>query len=352
MDKIFKYVKYSNSYKLQVLDLLGELWNFSKEDRAKYFLWKFENNPFAKKPMAYIALDGEKVVAFRGYLIQPFIINQKEFLIAALADTVTHPEYRRQGIFEKLTEYSLQELSLCNNILASTNSSSGGPTLNGYLKLGWQPLTERDNVSYFSPIQFIKQRMGLNKETIDINKVELKIGLIFEISPYFIPETFFIEIEGDRINDSSISHLFSHEFYQWRLGNPIAKYIYTYLWDSGRIKAYVILKQYQFGKFEIIDFKFYEKKYFEIILKQIKKQIKPIYLKMWIGGNNELVHNYLRYGFLPMKIVKKILFIKPTPPFLIRSTKLIQNEDSWFIEGVDMRFKRSWNLFKIIGDET
>ena len=135
MKKIFIFKKYSEEYKEQIIDLLEILWHFDRKKRILYFKWKFEDNPYSNEPLAFIALDGEKVVAFRGYMVQPMIFGNIQFLEASLADTVTHSDYRRMGLFKSLTNFSISEISKMNNIYISLNSSSGGPTLNGYLSL-------------------------------------------------------------------------------------------------------------------------------------------------------------------------------------------------------------------------
>ena len=80
MKKEFTYKKYSPEYKEQVLELLGNLWDFSDDMKHKYFKWKFEDNPYTDEVEGYIALDGDKVVAYRGCMIEPIRFNVSTYI--------------------------------------------------------------------------------------------------------------------------------------------------------------------------------------------------------------------------------------------------------------------------------
>ena len=88
----FIYRKYRIEDKNQVIDLLQHLWDYDASKRVRYFEWKFEQNPYTNDPLAYVAVDGDKVVAFRGYMVIPVQIDNRDYLCAVLADTVTHPD--------------------------------------------------------------------------------------------------------------------------------------------------------------------------------------------------------------------------------------------------------------------
>ena len=103
----FTFRKYKEEDREQVIKLLKHLWKFSDNDKHKYFDWKYTQNPYTQTPMGFVALDKDKIVAFRGYMIQPMHYKENVFLNASLADTVTDPDYRRKGLFSKITEYSI-----------------------------------------------------------------------------------------------------------------------------------------------------------------------------------------------------------------------------------------------------
>lgn len=135
------YTLYEPSLHLDaVVHLEKYLWEgFSEEKLKEVFAWKY---PIGGLRNAFVALDGDRVVAFRGFFINTYQYEGKTFPVAVLGDAVTDPEYQRRGIFSKLTEYALnyfQRQGLFSILALSSNEKSSG----GYVKLGWKPFSRK-----------------------------------------------------------------------------------------------------------------------------------------------------------------------------------------------------------------
>ena len=343
----FTFRKYKEEDREQVIKLLKHLWKFSDNDKHKYFDWKYTQNPYTQTPMGFVALDKDKIVAFRGYMIQPMHYKENVFLNASLADTVTDPDYRRKGLFSKITEYSIQELDKDKNYKVSSNSSSGGATLNGYLKLGWIPLAPRNQLFSFSinslrtkkrEIEFPKEIKQKNKETIILSK-----------SPKISEMAVLAEKESEQ---NTVSIKKDPTYLKWRLSSPNGNFLYIYYYKEKELVAYIILKESENRKYDIIDYESTKKQQLKILLKTIHRKLSPRYILCWtVNPNDKICNNPRYYGFVKLDIILKHIQKFQKPPFLIRLTCLNQNEDQWMLGQIDLRKANSWNINKIIGDE-
>jgi hypothetical protein len=102
-----------------------------------FFVWKHLQNPFGVS-FAMGAWDSEKLVGLRMFMRWEFV-GPKGTLIKAIrpVDTVTHHDYRGQGIFKSLT---LKGLELCQNDYDLVFNTPNENSLPGYLKMGWQTI--------------------------------------------------------------------------------------------------------------------------------------------------------------------------------------------------------------------
>lgn len=343
MKKIFIFKKYSEEYKEQIIDLLEILWHFDRKKRILYFKWKFEDNPYTNEPLAFIALDGEKVVAFRGYMVQPMIFGNIQFLEASLADTVTHSDYRRMGLFKSLTNFSISEISKMNNIYISLNSSSGGPTLNGYLSLGWVPLIRREYLFRFSSWGILKYLFGV-KPRYPLCKKQLKDGGRIEITEELKVENL-VSMPYDK---NKFTHRREALYYSWRLSNPISRYIYCYKYDNiGNINAYIILKEIGRGKYDLVDYNYLTERDVKNLLSIFVKKVEPFYILYWtVNPDSLLSKRAIRFRFYSLSFILNKFQKFRMPPFLVRPFDSIDSNVKCSISNI-----HQWNLFKIIGDE-
>lgn len=342
----FIFRKYKNEDKEQVLNLLGNaLWHFPQEERVAYFDWKYEQNPYTDSPLGFVCLDGEKIIAFRGYMLQPLSIAGKIYYNAALADTVTDSSYRRMGLFSRITKFSLEELEKDPQIFVSTNSSSGGPTLNGYLKLGWIPLTERGHLFSFTWRSLFPKHQ--NSSNYSYTKRNTQVVLTTECRATEIGN---LALSKNPMN--LISVYTDEKYVGWRYANPNAKYFFAYFYQDEKLKAYIVLKKIAERKYDIVDYQCEEKRMLKTLLSKTHRWLNPMYILNWIVNHNDIKTKEHSMGFVNLDFILNRISKFKTPPFLIRTTKTFQNEQDWTIDGkVDMKNIANWNLNKVVADE-
>ena len=342
----FIFRKYKQEDKEQVLALLGNaLWHFPYEERLAYFNWKYEQNPYTGSPLGFVCVDGDKVIAFRGYMLQPISIKDKVYYNAALADTVTDSSYRRMGLFSRITKFSIEELEKDASIIASTNSSSGGPTLNGYLKLGWQPLVERKNLFSFSwrslfPKKDVSTECSTDKGTYricmstDCRAVEMEL------------------LAQNKISKQHFSVHANEEYIKWRFSNPHSDFLFFYYYEKDRLCAYVVVKLIGNRKYDVVDFQFEKEKQLRRLITYMHRWLHPLFILHWTVNQNAAINKSpWKYNFISLHFILKRIAKFNVPPFLIRTAKSQQQEQDWIVEGVDMRDNLNWDLHKIVADE-
>jgi len=110
-------------------------WSSADPDEA-FFAWKHDDNPFGRSP-SWVAEAGDgSLIGLRVFLRWGFR-DQKGRAVAAVraVDTATHPDWRGQGVFSKLTLDALPDLAADGiDFVFNTPNDKSRP---GYLKMGW-----------------------------------------------------------------------------------------------------------------------------------------------------------------------------------------------------------------------
>ena len=123
--------------RLAALTLLSRAlhWSTDPADQRR-FTWEHYQNPFGET-LGWAAFDGARMVGLRHFLRWEFETRDGSVTAAVRAvDTVTHPDYRRRGIFRRLTLGALEDLrSEGVRFVFNTPNEQSGP---GYLTIGWQ----------------------------------------------------------------------------------------------------------------------------------------------------------------------------------------------------------------------
>lgn len=111
-------------------------WRGDERDRD-FFAWKHEGNPFGPSP-AWVAVEGGQIAGFRTFLRWEFIRGTERLQMVRAVDTATDPDHQGKGIFRRLTQSAVAELTSAGyDAVFNTPNSQSRP---GYLKMGWTEL--------------------------------------------------------------------------------------------------------------------------------------------------------------------------------------------------------------------
>lgn len=108
-------------------------WKGDERDR-EFFAWKHDNNPFGPSP-AWIATHREQIVGFRTFLCWEFTRDGRRLRTVRAVDTASDPDHRGRGVFRRLTENAVTELTSAGyDAVFNTPNTLSRP---GYLRMGW-----------------------------------------------------------------------------------------------------------------------------------------------------------------------------------------------------------------------
>jgi GNAT superfamily N-acetyltransferase len=122
----------------EVLSLLrASLGSGPAGDRsAGFFRWKHLENPFGRSYLLVGESSGT-IVGLRAFLRWRLRSGDNRISAVRAVDTATHPEYRGQGIFSRLTRRAIVDLRQEADLVFNTPNAKSLP---GYLRMGWQPV--------------------------------------------------------------------------------------------------------------------------------------------------------------------------------------------------------------------
>lgn len=121
----------------EVVDLLHKVMAGSEEhwETLDLWQWKHTNNPFGQSLVLIAEAEDGRIAGLRTFMRWRFRSSEKILNAHRPVDTATHPDFRRRGIFSKLTIEALEHSrqSGTDIIFNTPNSMS----VSGYIKMGW-----------------------------------------------------------------------------------------------------------------------------------------------------------------------------------------------------------------------
>ncbi len=243
-----------------------ELWRlvFSEGEQERgtlaYWNWQFRDNP-AGLASIRIAADREKIVGQYAVIPMRLQIQGRPVTATLSLDTMTHPDYRRQGMFETLATELYAELDKAGVpiIYGFPNDNS----LGGFVKkLQWTHICSLP--VYVRPLRpgIIVQQVVSNPALAAVAKPIAELAGAIAFRPGALPETIqrkicWLERFDERVDvlwakmydPRKIAVTRSAEFLNWRyLGSPTRGYRALAFEEKGDLVACAILRcMEQFG---------------------------------------------------------------------------------------------------------
>lgn len=118
-----------------VLDLVRlALYGENFPDLPGYWQWKHYENPFGES-FGLVAWAGEQLAAVRLFMRWSLCGGGQVVRVGRAVDMAVHPDWRRRGLFERMTLASLEPMAAEG--IALTYNTPNSLSLPGYLKMGW-----------------------------------------------------------------------------------------------------------------------------------------------------------------------------------------------------------------------
>lgn len=207
--------------RLEENDLVHVQYLFLKVFKNKlsltYLKNKYDTSIFGMKYICTIAFDDKKPIAFYGAIPQGFRINNHSFFVAQGCDSITLPQYQKQGLHYNLAlkAYEIMKEKKVKFVYSFLNENSYYSTK----KLGWK-----------APIKM--KRFHLNIPTLPISRITNKLGL----QKLYIPLVDFF------LNQYAVNHLSEIDTLNKKNGNNYSEGFFIY---KNSFNKHYLLKLHQ-----------------------------------------------------------------------------------------------------------
>ena len=231
--------------------------SFKHEMSEKLWKWKYINNPIvSSSPEVIVACGGGRIVGARPFLLTEIWVKNERILAAQHSDTMVHPEFRNQGLFNRMGEYSLQHLKEHNYALSY--GFPGPMSRAGFRKQGYRTVVPTEIM--FLPINYqrifskklkrdrLGRVLGYFCDNVIIKKKlpVLKAGNIeVEIFDSYVQE---LEAIDSLRKTTAIEYVRREKNLRWRFDqHPEHKYRYITAKIEGTLCGYAVISVQEQG---------------------------------------------------------------------------------------------------------
>ena len=259
----FEIIQYSRALKETVLELQTNLWSSDRALNAAYLEWKYENNPYLREPLIYLAMNQGRAVGMRGAFATKWQIGNRDhtFLIAYPDDFVIDPENRNQGLMTRIMKFAINDLG-GRGFDYALNLSAGPVNTMSSLAMGWRSVGSLQPLSTEKPPFLPRLRKTLkgtpflrrfaqasrflrSKKQHDpfLSFDRSRLRLSDQLSAKRLPEPEAMADLIDRLDyDGRLRHVRDIEYLSWRFQNPLHAYRFIFAWKGTRLRGYLVLQ--------------------------------------------------------------------------------------------------------------
>jgi hypothetical protein len=150
----YQIVRYRPEHKSQVAKLQTHLWTSEPKLATRYLEWKYEENPYAKEPVIYLAFQGSKLVGMRGFYQSKWELGlpRETHSILVADDAVIAPSHRNRRLSTVIMRAAFEDLAKSGHEYV-LNLSGSPVTVVSSLAMGWKSA---------GPLEPISLQRGLN----------------------------------------------------------------------------------------------------------------------------------------------------------------------------------------------
>lgn len=296
---------------------------------SEYFAWKYYENP-AGEVSGFVADAGKRLAAFYGLIPEPWTVGGTDTAIFQSMDTMTHPEFRRRGLFVRLAELTYDDVrrrtGRCDLV------GIPGPTsLPGFTgKLGWTKIHDFEVLTLPTPVARAWPRRGDRAISVEsVDRPDERIHAILDAAPR--PEGY----ASPRLEGMFFDwRVFGRSPRQFRValassgGQPIALCVYTDNSPRATQVSYVLGLESEAAR-----------AWFPPLLRFVAR--RGVVLYTWRPQRQRLAALYRSMGFWANPLVRGSL---------PRRSPLIVRSDTGFVNGMNWGDPRLYDLQPLMQD--
>lgn len=341
---------FTEKYTERCAELLQYLWKEPEELRVRHLRWGYLQNPNNDGVVAAVIAvnENDDVIGFRGFHLLKAYFGQQEEKIAYMSDTVVSPKARRQGIMQKMTNYSFDFLRE-NGIFCIGDLGPSWPPYYGDKKLTFEDLSIFFRKFRLFPSQLFNQKVMKRVRTWEVFHTTEKNGLVTYHVATDITDEVLKQIPDNRV-DGVIYPGRDMVTLKWKAEHPDAHYVFAYSLDGqGKVISFIWTKTCDGWRFNLALYFSSDMINMRHTFQLFKKVTKPSVLEAWTWALTDNAKDCLKaMHFHCLPFINKI---KKNPPAIVRSLK--EKSDGtidWMIDGIDIRKSGNWKIDKFEAD--
>lgn len=340
-----------------VLEVLSELWPYDRDTRARLFLWKYVENPYAERPLGIVAIDGGRVVGFRGYFAERFVQGGDVIGVLHPGDTCVSPSHRNRGLSVAMgrlaMQYDIAQYRLFLNLACSKSS------LPGYLALGFQPLALRVQLQHRgrNPLRWAAGAWAkFSKHHAPLDRIRRGRHGNVLVTETPQPEIMAAVTAAERHDTPAMRLMQDRAFFEWRYRNPVKRYLFYHLAGDDRDRGYLVVDVSPNGRSaQILDFGARDAgAVLELLAYACESGDFMALSVLSYCLDARLLRIVQDLGFVPVHAPRMLLrrgsVEELALPVLIRPIAKSFGEDSFRVGALDLRRIEDWRLKPICAD--
>ena len=333
----------------QVLDLLSQLWGEERQANLAHFHWKYKANPYADRLLGIVALRGDRVVGFRGYMATEWRTGEGDPPVFASTpgDTCVHSDHRRQGLSVAMGRFAME--AYVDRYRFFLNLTAGGNSCPGYRRMGFEPLHDKTCLNRYGPIGLCRFLLFARRS----GRPRVPLGsdgdLLF--SDAARPEDMAAVIAAQPERPGRMTLHQDERFFRWRFANPQARYVFGYCVHGGELTGYVVLGVALNGRrAHVLDAADRDGHSIGIILTQLAEHFDV--LSFYHFAADDRLSPVLREsGFQSRGLLAWLeQRIYGVFPILVRPVRAAASEHDWLVNGLDIRKRENWAMKGLCSD--
>lgn len=352
--KEYEIELYQSKHKEETVDVLQHLWGEDLENNTSYFTWKYEDNPYTKRPLGIVALIKGHVVAFRGYYATGWEIPDRnhKFIMLSPTDLCVHPDHRLQGLSIAMAKKGTDTFSGSYRIFLNTTTTR--PSYPGYLKLGFFPLVEKSRISKYS-LNGMAKFLMFRKKQKDYSRARIQLGQFDNILVTGEPKPEdMARVRHSHIYDGhKLQPTRDEVFYRWRFKHTRHQSLFYFALEGDIVTGYVVIrltKNKRRGN--IVDFAESQASTIEKILKFLIKAKHFDVLSIYTySADGQILPSLIKLGFKEKNLLRRMeKRVFGELPLFVKPAVNIPKEADWSYEGLDIRKAENWSIKEICSD--
>jgi hypothetical protein len=272
--------------------------------------------------------------------------------VLVAGDTCVHPDFRRKGLSVLMGIGAIKTFSSDYSLFL--NMTTTAPSLPGYLKLGFQPMTRK---AYLSQYTFpgLTRYLWTYKKQSRIKNSKTSLGTFGPVivSEQAKPEAMTRICTYEKISTPCFRLLRDEAFFKWRFLNPFKTYRFYYFSRNSELAGYLITGfSPNARRGYILDFADIDGESVIHLLKHMIQNKDFDILSLYHFSMEDTRRtkiqdlNFKATGFVRSLERKKTGEL----PVLVRPLVRSPCESDWKIAGLDVRNIKNWQMNEIFSD--